>query len=442
MMMRSNGISIAALAAAGLTGPLLLERKDDNGGGGGQSPQVKDALDKLGKSFAEYQAKNDQRLVEIEKTGKADPLTEETLTKLNAQIDAQQKTIDAMALDLKRPQISGEGKAVTMSADEVKHRAAFDAFARKGVEDGLSDLQVKALNMGVSADGGFAVPKVIDAQVLALIKTVSPIRSISNVVTTSTTDYRKLVNIHGAAATWQGETGTTADSATPQLAEVAPPSGWLEARPRATQQSLDDAFFDFEGWLADEVALSFAVAEGAAFISGNGTNKPRGFLAGAAPVATADGARAFGTLQYTPGGVAAAMPTIGDPYIDLIYSLKAAHRAQASFVTHSLALAAMRKLKDTTGAYLWQPSLIAGQPSTFLGYPIVEAEDMPVIVANAFPLAFGNFKAGYLVTDRFGTRVLRDPFTAKPYVEFYTTKRVGGAVVDSEAIKLLKMAVS
>lgn len=432
-------LSIAALAAAGLTGPMLLERKDDNGGGA-QSPQVKEAIDKLNKSFADYQAKNDQRLAEIEKTGKADPLTEETLTKLNAQIDAQQKTIDAMALDLKRPQLSAEGKAVTMTADEQKHRDAFADFARKGNEDGLADLQLKALNMGVGADGGFAVPKVIDSQVLSLIMNVSPIRSIASVVTTSTTDYRKLVNIHGAAATWQGETGTTADSATPQLAEVAPPSGWLEARPRATQQSLDDAMFDFESWLADEIALAFAVSEGAAFISGNGVNKPRGFLAGAAPVATADGARAFGTLQFTASGQAAAMPTTGDPFVDLTYSLKAAHRSSASYVTNSLALAAMRKLKDTTGAYLWQPSLIAGQPSTFLGYPVVEAEDMPAIAANAFPVAFGNFKAGYLITDRFGVRVLRDPFTAKPYVEFYSTKRVGGAVVDSQAIKLLKIS--
>lgn len=430
--------TIAALAAAGLTGPMLLETKEDKGDQAPASPQVKEAVDKLNKSFADYQAKNDQRLAEIEKNGKADPLTEETLTKLNDQIDAQQKTIDAMALDLKRPQI-GEGKSM-LTADEQKHSDAFNNYARKGIETGLEDLQLKALNMGVDADGGFAVPKVVDAQVLSLVKNISPIRALATVVTTSTADYRKLVNVHGAGATWQGETGTAADSATPQLAEIAPPSGWLEARPRATQQALDDAMFNFESWLSDEVSLSFAVAEGAAFISGNGVNKPRGFLSGPAPVATTDATRAFGTLQFTASGQAAAMPTSHDPFVDMIYSLKAAHRMGAVFVMNSLALSSMRKLKDSTGQYLWQPSLIADQPSTFLGYPVVEAEDMPEIAASAFPVAFGNFKAGYLVTDRSNMRILRDPFTAKPYVEFYTTKRVGGAVIDSEAIKLLKIA--
>ncbi|MDZ7824510.1 MAG: phage major capsid protein [Ahrensia sp.] len=434
-----NQVTVAALAAAGLTGP-MLERKDDTSGAN-QSMMVKDAINNIQQTFAEFRAKNDERLTAIEKKGQADPLTDATLAKLNEQMDIQQKAIDAMALDLKRPQLSGGSKSGNMSVDEQKHRAAFADFFRKGNEDGLADIQQKALNMGVGMDGGYAVPKVIDSQVASLMQNISPIRSIATVVQTSTSDYRKLVNLHGTAATWQGETSTTADSATPKLKEIAPPSGWLEARPRATQQSLDDGMFDFEAWLADEVATAFAVSEGAAFINGNGTNKPRGFLAGPAPVATADATRAFGTLQFIASRQAAAMPSSFEPFIDMIYSIKAGHRQGSNFVSNSLALSAIRKLKDADGNYMWQPSLIAGQPSTFLGYSVVEAEDMPAIAANAFPLAFGNFKAGYLIADRFGVRIQRDPFTAKPYVEFYTTKRVGGDVIDSEAIKLLKISV-
>lgn len=432
--------SLAAIAAAGLAGPRLTEVKDGNAPA--MPPEVKAALDGLGNAFKEFRDTNDQRIADLASKGAVDTLIEEKLTKVNDAMDAQQKAIDAMLLDMKRPQIHTDAKGVRMTDDEVKHRDAFDGFMRKGADEGLADLQVKALSVGVNADGGFAVPKVIDSAVYSLAADISPIRGLATVVRTGTTDYRKLVNRHGAGANWQGETGTTANSGTPTLAEIVPTNGWLEARPRVTQQLLDDAFFDVEAWLADEVGLAFAIAEGAAFISGDGTDKPTGFLAGAAPVATDDGARAFGTLQYTPGGQAAAFPTSGDPYLDMIYKLKAAHRAGATWVMDRGGLASVRKLKDTTGAYLWQPSFVMGQPSTFMGYNLVEAEDMPNVAANAFPIAFGNFRNGYLIADRFGVRVLRDPFTAKPYVEFYTTKRVGGKVMDSEAIKLLKIAVS
>jgi HK97 family phage major capsid protein len=435
MHLLSTSATLAGLAAAGLLGRHMLETKDDNGGGASAPPEVKSAL-----GF-QHMAANDARLAEIAAKGAADPLTEQKLAAINSAMDETQKKVDAMLLDMKRPQLSLDAKGQPMTEAEAKHRAAFGDFMRKGVEDGLGDLQAKALSVGVAADGGYAVPKVIDSNILSLAADVSPIRALATVVVTSTTDYRKLVNKHGAAANWQGETGTTADSGTPQLAEIAPPSGWLEARPRVTQQLLDDAMFDVEGWLADEVALAFAIAEGAAFINGNGVNKPRGFLAGAAPVATDDAGRAFGTLQFVASGGAAALPTTGDPYITLVYKLKAMHRGMANWVTNRATLAEMRKLKDGNNQYLWQPGLQAGQPSSFLGYGVTEAEDMPAVAANAFPLAFGNFKAGYLINDRFGVRVLRDPFTAKPYVEFYTTKRVGGAVVDSEAIKLMKISV-
>lgn len=435
------GISLAALATAGLVGPALMETKEDDGGKkAGASPELKEAINKVGTTFEEYKQANDARIAEIEKNGKASPETEAKMAKMDEALTKQQEIIDDLELRAKQPAVSVDAKGKVLTPEQKEHADAFNKFMREGDEKGLGELQMKALSVGSDPDGGYAVPEVIDSNVLALASDISPIRSIANVVSTSTSDYKKLVNKHGAGATWQGETGTAADSATPQLEEINPPHGFLEARPRATQQMLDDGMFNVEQWLADEVALAFAISEGAAFINGNGTNKPRGFLAGPAPVATNDASRAFGTLQFVASGAATALPTDADPYIDLVYQLKAAHRGMARWVTSREVLATMRKMKDTDGQYLWQPGLAAGQPSSFLGFGITEAEDMPAVAADAFPVAFGNFKAGYTITDRFGVRVLRDPFTAKPYVEFYTTKRVGGAVVDSEAIKLLKVS--
>jgi HK97 family phage major capsid protein len=204
---------------------------------------------------------------------------------------------------------------------------------------------------------------------------------------------------------------------------------------------LDDAFFNVEAWIVEEIANEFARNENAAFISGNGTDRPTGFLAGT-PVATADSARAWGVLQYVASGAAAALPTSPDTFITLVHALKAGHRANARWMMSKDLLSSVRKYKSTDGQYLWQPSLQAGVPSSFLGYPVVEAEDMPLVAANTFPVAFGDFRAGYLIVDRMQTRLLRDPYTSKPNVLFYATKRVGGIVQNSEAIKLLKIATS
>jgi HK97 family phage major capsid protein len=226
--------------------------------------------------------------------------------------------------------------------------------------------------------------------------------------------------------------------------------GELYANPKATQQLLDDAFFDVEAWLAGEIAQQFAVAEGTAFTTGDGTTKPKGFLAYTL-ANTADGVRAFGSLQYVPTGVAADFKatTPADNIFDLVYSLKAAHRAGAAFQMSKLMLANLRKFKTSTNEYIWTPSNVSdggitgGTPGTLAGYPVYENEDMASAVgANALVCAFGNFKNGYTIVDRMGTRVLRDPFTDKPYVNFYTTKRVGGMVTDSEAIKVLKCSVA
>ena len=272
---------------------------------------------------------------------------------------------------------------------------------------------------------------------------ISPIRSIAGQISVSTPDYHKLVNTRGTASGWVGEATARTETATAALAEVIPSMGEIYANPASTQQALDDLFFDVESWIAGEVATEFAVEEGLAFVSGDGTNKPKGFL-DYTTAATADGVRAFGTIQHFATGVSADYAAT-DPheiFIDIAYGVKAGMRAGSRWVTNKATLAGIRKMKDGSGDLIWKAGLAEGQPQTLMGYPITEAEDMPDVAADSLSIAFGNFQRGYLIVDRIGTRSLRDPFTNKPYVHFYTTKRLGGAVIDSEAIKVIKFGLS
>ncbi|MGP7796950.1 phage major capsid protein [Sphingomonas sp. CLY1604] len=314
---------------------------------------------------------------------------------------------------------------------------AFQGFVRQGVT-----LEMKAFT-GVAGDaGGYAVPREIDAEIARVLTDASPIRSIAQVVTVGSAGYRKLVTTGGTPSGWAAETGPRPETATPVFAELVPPMGELYANPSASQAMLDDAAFDVEAWLAGEIAAEFAKAEGAAFVNGSGVNRPKGFLK--APTSTArDGARALGTLQYLPSGTAGDFGAAPDErLIDLVQSLRAQYRQGASWVMNAATLARIRKFKTDDGMPLWQASLAAGQPATLLGYPVVEAEDMPDIGADACAIAFGNFRRGYLIAERAETAILRDPYSNKPFVGFYATKRVGGCVADSEAIKLMKFAAA
>ena len=263
----------------------------------------------------------------------------------------------------------------------------------------------------------------------------------------STQDYHRLVNKHGMNSAWVGETAARPATNTSQFADIAPPMGEIYANMQATQVMLDDVFFNADQWLAEEAATEFSRAEGAAFVSGNGIAQPMGFLS--APVAaTADATRTFGTLEYFPTGAAGAFKTLSstvnpaDDLFTLVSKLKAGYRKNAVFVMNKATLFQVMGFKDYQGRYVYNPATAPGMQDTLLGYPIVEAEDMPAIAANSYSIAFGNFGRGYLVVDRMGTRVIRDPFSNKPYVGFYITKRVGGSVLNSEAIKLLKFGTS
>ena len=312
-----------------------------------------------------------------------------------------------------------------------------DGYLRAGRES-----ELKSLNELVPSQGGYLVPTELDKRVAEVLVRISPIRAISQVVQTSTADYRKLISLGNTASGWVSETATRGETNAPTFAEIIPPSGELYANPSATQHMLDDAVFDLEGWLAGEIGREFARAEGAAFITGTGSNQPAGFLT-AATSGAGDGARPFGTLQSIASGSASGFDATPDLHlIDMVMALNPAHRQNAVWVMNANTLAGIRKLKDAMGEYLWQPGLIDKAPDRLLGYPVIEAADMPGVAAGASPIAFGNFQAGYLITERTGTRILRDPFSNKPFVTFYATKRVGGQVLDSNAIKLMTIAAS
>ncbi|HEX7856700.1 MAG TPA: phage major capsid protein [Sphingobium sp.] len=375
---------------------------------------------------------------------KADALAEsfdailqgERIAAIEARIDGIDGAMRMRAGDAARPLLDGvKGSAIDPA------RAAFvDRYLRKGLEAGV---ELKSFSGATGAAGGYAVPREIDGQIDHLLKAISPIRQIANVVRTGTAGYRKLVTTGGVSSGWASETGTRPEANTPVFNEIAPPSGELYANPAASQAMLDDAQFDVEAWLAGEIAEEFGKAEGAAFVSGNGTNRPRGFLTYTA-TSEADAVRAFGTLQYVASGAAGAFASVGpqDKLIDLVQSLKAAYRQGAVFVMNASTLARIRKMKTSDGAFLWQPSMAAGSPATLLGYPVVEAEDMPDVAADSLSIAFGNFQLGYVIAERGETSILRDPYTNKPFVNFYAVKRIGGAVANSEAIKLMKFATS
>jgi HK97 family phage major capsid protein len=329
-----------------------------------------------------------------------------------------------------RPVIGG---GETDSSPELK--GFVDGYLRMGRET-----ELKSLSIGSPADGGFAVPRPIDAEIARRLVKISPVRSVANVVQTSTSGFRRLISIGGTASGWASETGARIETASPRLAEIVPPQGELYANPSATQQMLDDAAFDVGNWLANEIATEFARAEGAAFINGSGTNQPKGFLTGPTTPQT-DAVRPFGTLQFIASGNATAFDAAPEAkLIDMVFSLRAGLRQGAVWMMNSATLATVRKLKAADGSFLWQAGIADGQPSRLLGYPVIEAEDMPDIGAGNFPIAFGNFKAGYLIAERTATTILRDPYTNKPYVQFYATRRVGGQVLDSDAIKLLKIS--
>ncbi|MFT3938240.1 phage major capsid protein [Rhodopseudomonas sp.] len=402
---------------------------------GDDAQQVFDALMR---AFEDYKAENDARLKAIE-TGKGDVLAEEKLARIDAALDHQQRRLDELALKAARPQLAAERPQP--AADQREHKSAFEAYVRTGEAASLRRLETKALSAGSAPDGGYLVPTELEQSISSRLAAISPIRSLSTVREISGGVYKKPFVTAGPATGWVGEGDARPQTNAPSLDALSFPAMELYAMPAATATLLDDSAVNIDDWLAGEIDQAFAEQEGIAFVSGDGVSKPKGFLSVPTAANSAWSWGKLGTISTgAAGGFAATAP--GDVLIDVIYALRPGYRQNASFVMNRRTQAAIRKFKDSSGAYLWQPPVTAGGRASLAGFPLADAEDMPDIAANSLSIAFGDFRRGYLIVDRQGVRVLRDPYSSKPYVLFYTTKRVGGGVQDFDAIKLVKFAAS
>jgi HK97 family phage major capsid protein len=387
------------------------------------------------RAFEAFKETNDERL---DKKG-GDVVLDEKLARIDAAIDAQARRLDEITLKGARPAIGADKAA--RSASALEHKAAFEAYVRAGETGTLRALEQKALSVGSNADGGYLVPPEVESMIGQRLTAISPIRSIAGVRTISGNVYKKPFMTTGPAVGWVGETDARTQTTSPTLDELSFPAMELYAQPAATATLLEDSVVNIDQWIAQEVEQVFAAQEGTAFVTGDGSNKPKGFLS----YTTVDnGSWTWGNIGTVASGAAGAFPASdpSDVLVDLIYAVNAGYRQNGAFVMNRKTQSLIRKFKDSTGGYLWQPPAVAGGRASLMTFPVIEAEDMPDIAADSLSIAFGDFARGYLVVDRAGVSVLRDPFSAKPYVLFYTTKRVGGGVQDFDAIKVMKFAAS
>ena len=420
--------------------------------------QAVGAVEDLNKAFAEFKTVNDQRLAEIEKKGTADALLTEKLAKIEADLDIAQKKADDAVLAAKRQSrmVTSDGNEVDLDAKALawargiarsrgtdvrefgateltSYKSAFDAYMRKE-ERTLSGDEIKALSVGSDPDGGYVVYPDLSGRIVTKVFETSAMRAYASVQVISSDALEGLFDLNEASSGWVAETDTRAVTNTPQLGKWRIPVHELYAKPSATQKLLDDASINMEAWLASKVAEKFARDESTAFVTGNGVARPRGFLT------YANGTTLPGTIEQvktTVNGAFAAAPSGGDVLFNALYGLKAQYRANATWFMNRTTTALVRKLKDSDSAYLWTPGIAAGQPASLLGYPTASFEDMPSPATGTLSIAVGDMREAYQIVDRIGIRTLRDPYSNKPYVEFYTTKRVGGDVVNFEALKLI-----
>ena len=478
----SAGHVLASMLGLGVVGSVAAHRYEEKDAGApGDLPSV---IEQLGKAFEDFKSKNDQEMREIKAGIRAAPAdmskVEAALDRLTAAKDAleakmtaESKRADEMEKRLQRPGLGhnggpaledGEVKSfnamlrssaaeagqpspgAVSEADYLAYKSAFAAALRKNDKVLTAD-EVKALSVGTDPDGGYLVPADMSGRIVTRIFETSPIRPIVSVQTISTDALEGVRDTDEAASGgWVGETEARPVTNTPIVGKWRIPVNEMFAQPEATQQVLDDAAVNVEAWLARKVGDRLTRLENAAFVTGDGVAKPRGFTA-YTTAATGDGSRAWGTLEHintgTNGGFTGTTSATANPadvLFDLIGAFKDAYLQGARFVTRREVITAIRKFKLTDGMYVWQPGLVQGQPQTILGYPVTIAQDMPALGTGSLSLAFGNFAEAYQIVDRVGFRTLRDPYTNKPFVRFYTTRRVGGGVIQFEALKFLRFS--
>ncbi|WP_310620736.1 phage major capsid protein [Flexibacterium corallicola] len=397
-----------------------------------------DPLSQILDAFEDYRQVNDERLNELERKSCSDVLLDEKLARMDQVLDEKMRKLDALALKQQRPDL-GHSFEPAKALENTEHKSAFESYMRKGDESRLLTLERKAMSVGVAGDGGYMVPEEVETQILDRLVAASPMRGIAGNLQVSGNSFRKLVSQSGPTAGWVGESDVRPETASSVLADLSFQTMELYAMPAASQTLLDDAAINVDEWIALEVEGAFAEQESAAFVLGDGASQPKGLLSYSV---VDQSSWSWGNVGRVKTGVSGdfAASDPADALIDLIYSVKSKYRQNGRFVLNRNTQANLRKLKDAQGNYLWQPPAATGLDASLLGFPITELEEMPDMAADAYPLAFGDFKKGYLVVDRMGVRVLRDPYTAKPNVLFYTTKRVGGGIQDFDAVKLLQTA--
>jgi HK97 family phage major capsid protein len=424
-------LSHRATLKAGSARGLMSIRAD---AGAPSTTEIAGLIREVNTTFAAMKASHEQQIAELKK-GLADAVTSEKMAKIDAALLDQQKALDEANRRLAAVQIGGTYDSGD-TPEARQHREAFAAFARRGVQAAATTYS--------DPNGGFLAPPTLDLMVTRIQSAMTAMRRLAQVQPVSATSYVKFKSLGGSTSGWVGETQTGSgrpETSTPTLARMEFTPGEVYAEPYATQQALDDMAVDVEAWLAGEVAIEFTEEEGSGFLTGNGVNKPRGLLD---YTKVLNSSYAWGSVGYIKSGDAnafiAASASAGpaDCFVDTIYTLKASYRASARWLMNDLTAARVRKFRDGDGNYLWQQSILAGQPSTFMGYAVETDDYMPDVAANAFPVAFGDFRQAYLIVDRTGIRVLRNPFKSNGQVAFYTTKRVGGGIQNFEAVKLIR----
>jgi len=394
--------------------------------------ELKKLLEEQHKAFADFRKANDERLAQMEKQGTSDPLLAEKVDRANAEITKLQGLI--RELETKGNRLGAGGQPV----DEAKaqHKAAFNQYIRKGTEDGLAELQQKAYSIGTDTAGGFEVPQDFDSALYEVELKWAPMRQAATVVSVSSEKYERIQNVHGGVAGWVAETGARAVNTNSAFGQFKPVFGELFSNWAASQRLLDDAALNLEGHITEEVGRQMAVTENLEFTTGAGSagTSPKGILA-----YTPSASPTFGTnINLVKSGTSGTI--VADTLLDVPPSILAGYRAGSVWMMAAATLATIRKLKDTANNYLVGP-LTSAAPSQLLGFPILENEDVPAVAASANCIVFGNVKRGYIIADVKGTRILRDPYSNKPYVNFYVTKRVGGGVIDTSCLTAYQLAV-
>jgi HK97 family phage major capsid protein len=367
---------------------------------------------------------------------------EESKAYYDRELNKLSQDVADQMLKLNRPDMGGATKGLGLTGADHDYKNAFIGWMRSGRE---ADLQTKSMSAGSDPDGGYLIPRQLDSLLTKVLRETSPMRMLARVVQADSGDFSMVHSVGGTAYGWAGETESPSDTDAPQFQLIKPQIGTIYAQPALSQNLLEDNAFDLENWLLEELSESLGEGEGVAFITGNGINKPTGIIS-YDTTSEADGVRDNKKLQYVASGASGAFAASApaDKLVKLVHSLKPRYRAGAAWLLNTNTLEQVRVMKDSAGDYIWKQTDQAqqiGATGTLLGYPVYEDEQMPDIAANSLSIAFGNFQRGYTIVDR-STRLIRDPFTLKPFTRFYTTRRVGGAVRDTRAIKLMKFAAS